>query len=121
MGALAIAAPRAARLRVYMLTLLVVDDVVALLVVSLVYPGNLDAAAVIVAAGSLTLLLSMRAIAARQSPARGDSTAALTPLSVLTGVALLAPALAVAALAPRRTARVRRGARRVVTSPCPAR
>jgi Na+/H+ antiporter NhaA len=89
LGALTLAAgPRAARLRVFMLTLLVVDDVVALLVVSLVYPGNLDVVAATVAAALLTLLLSMRAIAGRQFRKRGDSTAVLTPLSVLTGVAL---------------------------------
>jgi Na+/H+ antiporter NhaA len=71
-----------------MLTLLVVDDVIALLVISFVYPGRIEPAAIVVAAVLLTLLLSMRAIAARQFRSRGDSAAALTPLSMLTGVAL---------------------------------
>jgi Na+/H+ antiporter NhaA len=89
LGALTIAAgPRADRLRAFMITLLVVDDVAALAVISLVYPSRIDPAAVIVAAALLTLLLSIRAIAARQFRARGNSTAALTPLSVLIGIAL---------------------------------
>jgi Na+/H+ antiporter NhaA len=89
LGALTLAAGRhGTRLRVFMLTLLVVDDVVALLVISFVYPGRIDFAAIFVAAALLTLLLSMRAIAGRQFRTRGDSTHALTPLSVLTGVAL---------------------------------
>jgi Na+/H+ antiporter NhaA len=71
-----------------MLTLLVVDDVVALLVVSFVYPERIDPAALIAAGVLLSLLLSMRAVAGRQFRTRGTSTHALTPLSVLTGVAL---------------------------------
>jgi hypothetical protein len=43
---------------------------------------------VIVAAALLTVLLSIRAIAGRQFRTRGNSTAALTPLSVLIGIAL---------------------------------
>jgi Na+/H+ antiporter NhaA len=89
LGALAIAGGRRAhRLRVFMLTLLVVDDVVALLIMSFVYPSRIHIAAMIVALALLTVLLSMRAIAGRQFRARGDSTAVLTPLSVLTGVGL---------------------------------
>jgi Na+/H+ antiporter NhaA len=89
LGALAIAGGRRAhRLRVFMLTLLVVDDVVALLIISFIYPSRIHVAAVIVALALLALLLSMRAIAGRQFRVRGDSTAVLTPLSVLTGVAL---------------------------------
>jgi Na+/H+ antiporter NhaA len=89
LGALTIAAgPRAARLRVFLLTLLVVDDVVALAVIIFVYPGRVRPVALAVAVGLLALLLAMRAIAGRQFRARGDSTQLLTPLSVLTGVAL---------------------------------
>jgi Na+/H+ antiporter NhaA len=89
LGALTIAAgDRAARLRVFMLTLLVVDDLVALLVISVVYPDRVRLGAAIAAAALLALLLALRAIAARQFRRRGDSTAALTPLSVLVGVAL---------------------------------
>jgi Na+/H+ antiporter NhaA len=89
LGALTIAAGQSLdRLRVFMLTLLVVDDVAALLVISFVYPGRIDVAAVIVAAALLALLLFIRSIAGRQFRTRGNSTAALTPLSVLIGMAL---------------------------------
>jgi Na+/H+ antiporter NhaA len=86
LGAVTIAG--ADRLRPFLLTLLVVDDVIALLVISFVYPGPLHAAALVVAAVLLASLLTIRAIAGRQFRARGDSTAVLTPLSVLIGVAL---------------------------------
>jgi Na+/H+ antiporter NhaA len=86
LGALTIAG--AHRMRPFLLTLLVVDDVVALLVISFVYPSRIHLAALIVAVALLTTLLSIRAIAGRQFRARGDSTALLTPLSVLIGVAL---------------------------------
>jgi Na+/H+ antiporter NhaA len=88
LGALTLAAGHATRLRVFMLTLLVVDDVVALAVISFVYPGPLHAAALATAVALLAALLAMRAVAARQFKARGDSTHALTPLSVLTGIGL---------------------------------
>ena len=71
-----------------MLTMLVVDDVAALLVISVVYPGRIDAPALAAAVALLALLLAMRAIASRQFRARGTSHPALTPLSMLTGVAL---------------------------------
>jgi Na+/H+ antiporter NhaA len=86
LGAVTIAG--ADRLRPFLLTLLVVDDVIALLVISFVYPGPLHAVALVVAAVLLASLLTIRAIAGRQFRARGDSTAVLTPLSVLIGVAL---------------------------------
>jgi Na+/H+ antiporter NhaA len=75
-------------MRTFMLTLLVVDDVVALLVVSFVYPGRIDVGAVLVAVILFALLLSMRAVAGRQFRATGTSAAALMPLSVVTGIAL---------------------------------
>jgi Na+/H+ antiporter NhaA len=86
LGALTLAAGK--DMRVFMLTLLVVDDVVALLVISFVYPGPLHVAALAAAVALLAALLTMRAVAARQFRARGDSTHALTPLSVLAGVGL---------------------------------
>src|SRR5262245_59910819 len=89
LGALAVAAgSRGDGLRVFMLTLLVVDDVVALLVISFVYPGRIHPAAVAVAVALFALLLTMRAVAGRQFSARGTSHALFTPLSVLTGIAL---------------------------------
>jgi Na+/H+ antiporter NhaA len=89
LGVLTLASGRSGdRTRAFMLTMRVDDDVAALLVISFVYPSPIDASALVVAAGLLALLLAMRAIAARQFRARRDSAAALTPVSVLTGVAL---------------------------------
>jgi Na+/H+ antiporter NhaA len=88
-GALTLAAGRhGRRLRVFLLTLLVVDDVVALLVVSVVYPGHANVAALLAAAALLGVLLSLRAIAARQVRTRGDSDSALWALTVLTTIGL---------------------------------
>jgi Na+/H+ antiporter NhaA len=89
LGALTIAAGRRGeQLRVFLLTLLVVDDVVALMVISFVYPGRIDPSALVAATALLGLLLSLRTIAGRQLRATGNSAAALFPLSVLTGIAL---------------------------------
>src|SRR5262245_31319768 len=89
LGVLTLAAgPGGERMRVFMLTMLVVDDVAALLVISLVYPSRIDAPAIAAAVALLALLLTMRAVAGRQFRARGTSHPALTPLSMLTGVAL---------------------------------
>jgi Na+/H+ antiporter NhaA len=76
------------RMRVFMLTMLVVDDVAALAVISFVYPGPIDALAIGIAISLLALLLALRAVAGRQFRARGTSHPSLTPLSMLTGVAL---------------------------------
>jgi Na+/H+ antiporter NhaA len=89
LGVLTLAAGRGGdRMRVFMLTMLVVDDVAALLVISLVYPDRIDAPALAAAFALLALLLAMRAIAGRQFRARGTSHPALTPLSMLTGAGL---------------------------------
>ena len=89
LGALTlVAGRRGTRLRVFMLTLLVVDDVIALLVISVVYPARIDLAALLVALALVAALLSMRAIAARQFRARRDSAQALWALSILAGIGL---------------------------------
>jgi Na+/H+ antiporter NhaA len=89
LGALTLVAGRSGRrMHVFMLTLLVVDDVVALLVISVVYPARIDLPALIVAVVLLAALLSMRAIAARQFRARGDSAQVLWALSILAGAGL---------------------------------
>src|SRR5437763_6940301 len=49
LGALALLAPRATRLRVFMLTLVVVDDLVSLVVIGVAYSGHLDPVALGVA------------------------------------------------------------------------
>jgi Na+/H+ antiporter NhaA len=89
LGVLTLAAGRGGdRMRVFMLTMLVVDDVAALLVISLVYPDRIDVPALAAAFALLAALLTMRAIAGRQFRARGTSHPALTPLSMLTGAGL---------------------------------
>jgi Na+/H+ antiporter NhaA len=122
LGALTIAAgDRADRLRAFMLTLLVVDDVAALLVISFVYPGRIHPAlrGTALSAGvgfTVSLLIASRAF----------HGALLDQAKVgILATALLAPALAAAALSPLRqpdtAASMRRGSRLPATSPCSAR
>jgi Na+/H+ antiporter NhaA len=60
LGVLALIAPRATRLRVRLLTIVVVDDLVALLVIATVYTETVDVVALAVAAGFFALLLLLR-------------------------------------------------------------
>ncbi len=60
LGALALVAPRATRLRVRLLALVVVDDLVALLVIATVYTEQVDVVALAVAVGLFSLLLALR-------------------------------------------------------------
>src|SRR5438132_1156251 len=61
LGALALLTPRAAtRLRVFMLTLAVVDDLVALIVIASVYTKHVSVVALAVAAGLFALLVGLR-------------------------------------------------------------
>jgi Na+/H+ antiporter NhaA len=108
LGVLAVVARGATRLRVRLLTLVVIDDLVALLVIATVYTEDVDAVALAVAGGLFVLLLALRyAPVAWRSP-----TAAL--LGVAVWVALyesgvdpllsgLAVGLAVSAYPPART------------------
>jgi Na+/H+ antiporter NhaA len=108
LGVLAVVARGATRLRVRLLTLVVIDDLVALLVIATVYTEEVDAVALAVAGGLFLLLLALRyAPVAWRSP-----TAAL--LGVAVWVALyesgvdpllsgLAVGLAVSAYPPART------------------
>jgi Na+/H+ antiporter NhaA len=108
LGVLAVVARGATRLRVRLLTLVVIDDLVALLVIATVYTEAVDAVALAVAGGLFLLLLALRyAPVAWRSP-----TAAL--LGVAVWVALyesgvdpllsgLAVGLAVSAYPPART------------------
>jgi Na+/H+ antiporter NhaA len=108
LGVLALVAPGATRLRVRLLTVVVIDDLVALLVIATVYTEEVDAPALAVAAGFFCLLLALRyAPVAWRAP-----TAALLGTGVwvalhesgvdplLTG---LAAGLAVSAYPPART------------------
>jgi Na+/H+ antiporter NhaA len=60
LGVLAVIAPGAARLRVRLLTLVVIDDLVALLVIATVYTESVDAVALAVACALFALLLALR-------------------------------------------------------------
>ena len=60
LGVLALAAPGATRLRVRLLTLVVIDDLVALLVIATVYTERVDAPALAVSAGLFGLLYAVR-------------------------------------------------------------
>jgi Na+/H+ antiporter NhaA len=60
LGVLALVAPGGTRLRVRLLTLAVVDDLVALLVIAVVYTEHVDMAALLVAVGLFALLVALR-------------------------------------------------------------
>jgi Na+/H+ antiporter NhaA len=108
LGALALLTPRGAtRLRVFMLTLAVVDDLVALLVIAIVYTSHVSLPALAAAVGLFAALLAVRYL----------PVAASRPLAVATGFALwvamfksgidpviagLAVGLAIGAYAPAR-------------------
>jgi Na+/H+ antiporter NhaA len=108
LGVLALVAPRATRLRVRLLTLVVVDDLVALLVIATVYTDEVDAIALAVAAGLFCLLLLLRyAPVAWRAPAAGllgvGVWVALYESGVDPLLSGLAIGLAVSAYPPART------------------
>jgi Na+/H+ antiporter NhaA len=60
LGVLALVAPRATRLRLRLLSVAVIDDLVALLVIATVYTEEVDVVALAVAVGLLGVLLALR-------------------------------------------------------------
>src|SRR6202008_3640513 len=60
LGVLALLAPQATRLRLRLLTLAVVDDLVALVVIATVYTKNVDILALALAVGFFVALLALR-------------------------------------------------------------
>src|SRR3954452_3373090 len=60
LGALALLAPQATRLRVFLLTLAVVDDLIALLVIATIYTDDVSLDALIVAGVLFAVLLALR-------------------------------------------------------------
>jgi Na+/H+ antiporter NhaA len=78
LGVLALVAPGGTRLRVRLLTLAVVDDLVALLVIAIVYTEHVDTTALLVALGLFAVLVALRYASA---PWR-------RPAAVATGVAV---------------------------------
>jgi len=108
LGVLAVVARGATRLRVRILTLVVIDDLVALLVIATVYTEEVDAVALAVAFGLFLLLLALRyAPVAWRSPAAAllgvGVWVALHESGVDPLLAGLAVGLAVSAYPPART------------------
>ncbi|HVG74455.1 MAG TPA: Na+/H+ antiporter NhaA, partial [Thermoleophilaceae bacterium] len=60
LGVLSLVAPRATRLRVRLLTLVVIDDLVALLVIATVYTEHVDVVALAISGGLFGLLYAVR-------------------------------------------------------------
>ena len=66
LGLLALVGPRfSARLRAFMVTVVVVDDLLALVVIATVYSGSIDAAPLLVAIGLFALVVVVRALGVR--------------------------------------------------------
>jgi Na+/H+ antiporter NhaA len=108
LGVLAVVARGATRLRVRLLTLVVIDDLVALLVIATVYTEDVDAVALAVAGGLFLLLLALRyAPPAWRSPAAALVGAGVWVALHESGVdpllAGLAVGLAVSAYPPARS------------------
>jgi Na+/H+ antiporter NhaA len=108
LGVVALVARGATRLRVRLLTLTVIDDLVALLVIATVYTETVDAVALAVAGGLFLALLALRyAPVSWRPPAAGllgvGVWVALHESGVDTLLAGLAVGLAVSAYSPART------------------
>jgi Na+/H+ antiporter NhaA len=108
LGVLALVAPGATRLRVRLLTLVVIDDLVALLVIATVYSDGVEILALAIAVGLFGLMLALRYVPVAWRPPAG------TLLGVAMWVALfesgidpliagLAVGLATSAYPPART------------------
>jgi Na+/H+ antiporter NhaA len=108
LGVVALVARGATRLRVRLLTLTVIDDLVALMVIAIVYTESVDAVALAVAVALFVLLLALRyAPVAWRSPAAAMMGVAVWVALHESGVdpllAGLAVGLAVSAYPPART------------------
>lgn len=78
---------RGTRLRVFLLTILVIDDLVSLFVITIVYPTKIHVAALITAVVLFALLMGLREYGRRHRDDQG-SGAALFAVSVLMGFGL---------------------------------
>jgi Na+/H+ antiporter NhaA len=78
---------RGTRLRVFLLTILVIDDLVSLFVITIVYPTKIHLAALITAVALFTILMGLREYGRRHRDDEG-SGAALFAASVLMGFGL---------------------------------
>ena len=100
-GALAIIGPRfPARLRTFLLTLAVVDDVGALIVIAVFYSDAVDPAPLLVAAALLAALVSVRLLPAGRGPAYCVLAFGLWLALLLGGVHPTLAGVAVALLVP---------------------
>ncbi|HEY1596028.1 MAG TPA: Na+/H+ antiporter NhaA [Thermoleophilaceae bacterium] len=107
LGVLAIVAPNGTRLRVRLLTLAVFDDLVALLVIGVVYTKHVELAALLVALGVFALLVALRvAPASWRAPAAAVLGVALWGALYKSGIdpviAGLATGLVISAYPPQR-------------------
>jgi Na+/H+ antiporter NhaA len=82
------------RLRVFLLIVLVIDDLAALLVIAVAYPGRIDSTALVAAAGLVAILLGLRRYGRRRRDAE-DSGVATYSISILVGLRPLAGAVRV--------------------------
>ena len=108
LGVLSLVAPGATRLRVRLLTVIVFDDILALLVIATVYTDEIEFVALAMAVGLFGLLLALRyAPAAWRAPAAALLGVALWVALYESGIdpllAGLAVGLAVSAYPPERT------------------
>jgi Na+/H+ antiporter NhaA len=108
LGVLALVAPRATRLRVRLLTIVVFDDLVALLVIATVYTEKVEMVALVVAVGFFCVLYALRfAPIAWRGPAAAFPAIGLWVALHESGIdpliAGLAVGLAVSAYPPART------------------
>jgi Na+/H+ antiporter NhaA len=78
---------RGTRLRVFLLTILVIDDLVSLFVITIVYPTKIHVAALITAVVLFTILMGLREYGRRHRDDE-ESGAALFAVSVLIGFSL---------------------------------
>jgi Na+/H+ antiporter NhaA len=75
------------RLRVFLLTVLVIDDLAALVVIAVAYPERIDGAALAAAAGLVLLLLGLRRYGARRRET-AEGGVATYPISIVVGFGL---------------------------------
>lgn len=96
MGALALLTPRAAtRMRVFLLTLAVFDDLGALVVITVVYTGHISAVALAVAVGLFAVLISLRFLPFARTPVSVAVAVGLWVAMVKSGVDPVVSGLAV--------------------------
>lgn len=96
LGALALlTGGRAVRLRVFLLTMVVVDDLIALAIIGIAYAEDVDAVALAVAVGLFALLFALRYAGSWRAPAAALTGVALWGALFLSGVDAVVAGLAI--------------------------